>query len=58
MNEFLDEVTLKRFEEMKIKRPNRFRVAGLGEWGIAEGLVYNNWEVLEFDPVKLLRRIK
>lgn len=55
MNEFLDEVTLKRFEEMKIKRLNRFRVAGLGEWGIAEGLVYNNWEVLEFDPVKLLR---
>ena len=55
MNEFLDEVTLKRFEEMKIKRPNRFRVAGLGEWGIAEGLVYNNWEILEFDPVKLLR---
>ena len=55
MNEFLDEVTLKRFEEMKIKRPNRFRVAGLGEWGIAEGLVYNNWEVLEFDPIKLLR---
>lgn len=55
MNEFLDKVTLKRFEEMKIKRPNRFRVAGLGEWGIAEGLVYNNWEVLEFDPVKLLR---
>jgi len=55
MNEFLDEVTLKRFEEMKIKRPNRFRVAGLGEWGIAEGLVYDNWEVLEFDPVKLLR---
>lgn len=55
MNEFLDEVTLKRFEEMKIKRPNRFRVAGLGEWGIAEGFVYNNWEVLEFDPIKLLR---
>lgn len=55
MNEFLDEVTLKRFEEMKIKRPNRFRVAGLGEWGIAEGLVYNNWEILEFDPIKLLK---
>lgn len=55
MNEFLDEVTLKRFEEMKIKRPNRFRVAGLGEWGIAEGLVYNNWEILDFDPIKLLK---
>ena len=56
MNEFLDEVTIKRFEEMKIKRPNRFRVAGLGEWGIAEGLVYNNWEILEFDPIKLLKK--
>ena len=55
MNEFLDEVTLKRFEEMKIKRPNRFRIAGMGEWGVAEGLVYNNWEVLNFDPIKLLR---
>jgi phage terminase, large subunit, PBSX family len=56
MNEFLDEVTIKRFEEMKIKRPNRFRVAGLGEWGIAEGLVYNNWEILEFDAVELLKK--
>ena len=56
MNEFLDEVTIKRFEEMKIKRPNRFRVAGLGEWGIAEGLVYNNWEILDFDPIELLKK--
>ena len=55
MNEFLDDVTIKRFEEMKIKRPNRFRVAGMGEWGIAEGLVYNNWEILEFDPIELLK---
>jgi phage terminase, large subunit, PBSX family len=56
MNEFLDEVTLKRFEKMKIKRPNRFRVAGLGEWGIAEGLVYNNWEILDFDAIELLKK--
>ena len=56
MNEFLDEVTLKRFEEMKIKRPNRYRVAGLGEWGIAEGLVYNNWEILDFDAIELLKK--
>ena len=56
MNEYLDDVTLKRFEEMKIKRPNRFRVAGLGEWGIAEGLIYNNWEILEFDPVEILKK--
>ena len=56
MNEFLDEITIKRFEEMKIKRPNRYRVAGLGEWGIAEGLVYNNWEILDFDAIELLKK--
>lgn len=55
MNEFLDEVTIKRFEEMKIKRPSRYRTAGLGEWGIVEGLIFDNWEVLEFDVVQMLK---
>ncbi|BBM35444.1 PBSX family phage terminase large subunit [Pseudoleptotrichia goodfellowii] len=55
MNEFLDEVTIKRFEEMKTKNPNRFKVAGMGEWGIAEGLVYDNWEILEFNALLMLR---
>lgn len=47
-NEFLGESDLALFEEMK-KNPRRYRTAGLGEWGIVEGLVYENWEERVFD---------
>lgn len=47
-NEFLSEADLVLFEEMK-KNPRRYRTAGLGEWGIVEGLVYENWEERIFD---------
>ena len=47
-NEFLSEADLVLFEEMK-KNPRRYRTAGLGEWGIVEGLVYANWEEQVFD---------
>lgn len=47
-NEFLSEADLILFEEMK-KNPRRYRTAGLGEWGIVEGLVYENWEERVFD---------
>jgi phage terminase large subunit len=47
-NEFLSEADLALFEEMK-KNPRRYRTAGLGEWGIVEGLVYENWEERVFD---------
>nr|DAV87940.1 MAG TPA: terminase large subunit [Caudoviricetes sp.] len=48
-NEFLSDADLILFEEMK-KNPRRYRTAGLGEWGIVEGLVYENWEERVFDP--------
>lgn len=48
-NEWLDEADLRMFEEMRINRPKRYRVAGLGEWGIVEGLVYENWEEKDFN---------
>ena len=38
---------------MKESNPRKYAVAGLGEWGVAEGLVYENWETLEFDVDKL-----
>ena len=41
-NEFLSESDLALFEEMK-KNPKRYQVAGLGNWGVIEGLVYENW---------------
>ncbi len=54
-NEFLDDDDIAVFEEMKEKNPRRYKIEGMGDWGIAEGLVYNNWEELEFD-VDVLRQ--
>ena len=49
MNEFLDESDRKIFERMKIENPRRYNVAGLGEWGVVDGLVYENWTEQAFD---------
>lgn len=38
-NEWLDEADLRKFERMKRENPDRYKVAGLGEWGI-DGLVF------------------
>lgn len=48
-NEWLDAADLRVFEEMKARNPRRYRVAGLGEWGIVDGLVYENFEEKAFD---------
>ena len=55
-NEFLDEADLKVFKNMKKNNPRRYQVAGLGEWGIVDGLVYENWEEIEFDVDKISSR--
>lgn len=47
-NEWLDEADIKKFERMKERNPRRYQVAGLGNWGIVEGLVYENWEEREY----------
>lgn len=47
-NEWLDAADVKRFEVMKVQNPNRYRVEGLGEWGISEGLIYK-YRVEEFN---------
>jgi phage terminase large subunit len=44
-NEWLSETDLKLFEDMKRRNPKRYKVAGEGDWGIADGLVFNNWTV-------------
>lgn len=50
INEWLDDTDRAVFERMKEQNARKYAVAGLGEWGIAEGLVYENWEVKDFDP--------
>lgn len=42
-NEFLSAADLAMFEEMKRLDPERYKVAGLGEWGIAEGQFFDCW---------------
>lgn len=53
-NEWLDQADLKVFDEMKIHNPKRYRVAGLGEWGVVDGLVYENIEEKRFDIFSLV----
>lgn len=52
-NEFLDKTDLAVYERLREEQPRRYAVAGLGEWGIAEGLIYERWEVGEFDSKSL-----
>lgn len=47
-NEWLDEADLRLFDNMKEKNPRRYQVAGLGNWGIVDGLVYENWKEEKF----------
>ena len=55
-NEFLGEDDKKLFEKMKINNPRRYNIEGLGNWGIAEGLIYNNFEELDFDIEEIKKR--
>lgn len=45
INEFLDETDRNVFERMRVTNPKKYEVAGLGEWGISEGLVFENWSI-------------
>ena len=55
-NEFLGEDDKKLFEKMKINNPRRYNIEGLGNWGIAEGLIYSNFEELDFDIEEIKKR--
>lgn len=48
-NEWLDNADLQVFERMKVNNPRRYAVAGLGGWGIVEGVIYENWTEEQFD---------
>ena len=48
-NEFLDKADLEVFERMKKNTPRRYQVAGLGNWGTTEGLVFTNFREATVD---------
>lgn len=55
-NEWLDESDLKVFEDMKTNNPRRYQVAGLGNWGIVDGLVYENWHEEKFELEDIVKK--
>lgn len=54
-NEFLDQNDIDLFEDMKLRFPRRYKVEGLGDWGIAEGVIFDNWRVEEFSHQMIAR---
>lgn len=52
-NEWLGPEDIKLFDDMRERYPRRYKIEGLGDWGISEGLVFDNWKVEEFDRDKL-----
>lgn len=59
-NEFLGDDDRSLFDKMKVNNPRRFNIEGLGNWGIAEGLIYENFEELDFniDDIKKRNNVK
>lgn len=59
-NEWLDVADRNIFLKMKEKNPRRYRIEGDGEWGIAEGLIFENYKVewFDVDEVKTIPGIK
>ena len=55
-NEWLTPDDLRIFEEMKIRNPRRYSVAGEGNWGIVDGLVYENWKEEDFTLQDIQKR--
>lgn len=55
-NEWLDAADLKVFETMKENNPRRYKVAGLGGWGIVDGLIYERWKEEAFNIQAISKR--
>ena len=53
-NIFLNQEYIDSLEELATRNPAKFRIYGLGEWGVdSEGLVITNWRAEEFDAMAL-----
>lgn len=58
VNEWLDEVDRKRMEDLYRTNPRRARIVCDGEWGVAEGLIFENFQVQDFNPVEKIKEIQ
>lgn len=59
-NEWLDDADKNIFNKMRKNNPRRYRIEGEGEWGIAEGLIYENvvFDDFNIDAIRQINGIK
>lgn len=57
-NEWLSPADRKVFEDMKVKNPRRFKVAGDGDWGVIDGCIYEKWKEEAFTLQQLPKDIQ
>ncbi|WP_439846397.1 PBSX family phage terminase large subunit [Bacillus subtilis] len=55
-NEFLGDDDRQLFDWMKKNNLRRYKIEGLGEWGIAEGAIFTNWREFAFDHLEIAKR--
>lgn len=53
-NEFLGDEDVQRYLDLYEMSPRAARIICDGEWGIAEGLIFDNWTIEDFDVNELL----
>ncbi|WP_079480576.1 PBSX family phage terminase large subunit [Halobacillus salinus] len=58
VNEWLDEVDSQRYLDLYRTNPRRARIVADGEWGVAEGLVFENFEVRDFDIQQKIKDVQ
>jgi len=53
-NPFLSAEYTAALDELQVRNPQKYRIYGLGEWGIdADGLVFQNWRVEDFNHTNI-----
>lgn len=57
-NEWLDDADRERYEDLYRTNPRRARIVADGEWGVAEGLVFDNFRVKDFEPIQKIKEIQ
>jgi phage terminase large subunit len=58
VNEWLDDVDRARYEDLYRTNPRRARIVCDGDWGVAEGLVFDNFHVVDFDIQQKIKEIQ
>lgn len=56
-NEWLDQQDIDRYEDLWRTNPRRAAVVANGDWGVAEGLVFENYTVRDFDVMATIKRV-